>query len=60
MSACPWAPTDCQTLNGSVTVTFHAFQTKNLTNEPARALPTDDNVYNAASGLYYDGYQMKT
>lgn len=48
-----------QTATGSLTITFNAFQTKNLTPAAATWVKTNDNVFNASRNAYYDGYELR-
>jgi predicted ribosomally synthesized peptide with SipW-like signal peptide len=45
-----------QMATGSVVVTFHAWQSANLTTGAATAVQTNNNAYNAPRNAYYDGY----
>jgi hypothetical protein len=45
-----------QTATGNVTVTFHAFQTRNLTNAVGTFVQTNDNAANGSN--LYDGYLL--
>jgi len=50
---------DYQTASGEFAITFHAYQTKNVSPELAHADQTNDNAYNAVRDAYYDGYLIE-
>lgn len=53
------APDSYENTTGDLDVTFHAFQTKNVTVATATAVQTNDNAYNATFDLYFDGYEIR-